>query len=120
MEKKVIFENKIKIHKDIKRALSKMLPICLFSLFLSCFVLSIANDMYAFVKNDREVDMIFESPNTIENVSIFLASENIIQNPTIFSLYVKSKNKVESVEEFCGEVILNENMSYREILQRIS
>lgn len=113
-------ENSQNIVRLIKRTLARILPVCLFSIFISAFILTVANDMYAFVKEDRDVSLYVEAPYSIDDFSMLLGKEGIVKNPYVFTLYVKSKNKVQNVEEFTGELLLNENMSYREILAILS
>ena len=104
----------------VRRTFAKILPICLFSLFISGFILSVANDMYAFVKDDREVTLWLEEPATLNEISRFLGQKKVVNNPAAFTLYVKSKNKVDTVEGFVGELTVNSKMSYREILAELS
>ena len=104
----------------VRRTLARILPICLFSLFLSGFILSVANDMYAFVKDDREVTLWLEEPATLDEISRFLGQKNVVNNPAAFTLYVKSKNKADAVESFVGELTVNSKMSYRELLNELS
>ncbi len=105
---------------SVRRAMAKILPICLFSFFISALILSVANDMYAFVKDDLEVSLQFEEPCSLEEFSKILGQQKIVKNPAVFSLYVKSKHKTESIEKFVGKLTLNANMSYREILATLS
>ena len=113
-------DNKIRKFGGVRRAMAKILPICLFSFFISALILSVANDMYAFLKDDFEVSLQFVEPCSLEEFSKTLAQQKIVKNPTVFSLYVKSKHKTEVVEKFVGKLTLNANMSYREILATLS
>lgn len=112
--------NKTKTPGVLRRTFAKILPICLFSLFLSGFILSVANDMYAFIKEDREVTLWLEEPATLNEISRALGENKVVNNPAAFSLYVKSKNKSDTVESFVGELTVNSKMSYREILAELS
>ena len=76
--------------------------------------------MYAFVKDDREVTLWLEEPATLNEISRFLGQKKVVNNPAAFTLYVKSKNKVDTVEGFVGELTVNSKMSYREILAELS
>ena len=113
-------DNKPRRVSSARRVFAKILPICLFSLFISGFILSVANDMYAFVKDDTQIDLYIEAPCTLEEFSKILGQQKVVKNPTVFSLYVKSKNKQDKVEDFTGELTLNSKMSYREILSELS
>lgn len=113
-------DNKTKPTGVVRRAFAQILPICLLSLFIAGFVLSVANDMYAFLKDDQEITLWFDEPTSLEDFSKILGQKKVVKNPTVFSLYVKSKNKTDSVESYVGELTLNSKMSYREILAELS
>ena len=104
----------------LKRTLSKIIPLCLFALLFTGLVCSVANDVYAFVKKDREVSLVFDSCPTLNEFSKTLAANGIVSNPDIFRLYVSLKDKKELIESFSGELKLNSSMSYREILSEFS
>ena len=100
----------------VRRALSVILPLCVLSVLLAACVISIANDMYAFVKEDRHVTCYIKEGSTLEEISQELANGGVIKNPNVFCAYVKSKEKADDLSGFFGEVTLNASMSYREIL----
>ena len=102
--------------ESITRAFSIILPICVLSLLISGIVITLANDMFAFVKDDMEVTINIDEGSTIQEISDMLFDGGLIRNPEMFTAYVKSKDKVDSVEKFCGEITLNSSMSYRQIL----
>lgn len=77
---------------------------------------SVVNDLYAFVKQDREASLTVTETASVAEWATLLKRNGIIQNPTIFRWYVKRKGKTERVEAFSGTLTLNESMSYREIL----
>ena len=112
--------NKTKTSGVVRRSFAKILPICLLSLFISGFILSVANDMYAFLKDDEEVVLHIEQPSSLGEFAKILGQKRVVKNPTVFFLYVKSKNKTDTVESFVGELTLNSKMSYREILSELS
>jgi len=107
------------VSTSFKRAFGTLIPLMLLSLLLSALILSVANDMYAFVKKDRDVRLSFSEPSTIDEFSKQLKASGILKNPNIFKLYVISKGKQELLENFCGEIELNSNFSYRQILNQI-
>ena len=122
MKKECVDKNNSKAYLKVrvKRALSEVLPLCMLSILISALVCSMANDMYAFVKKDNEVCLSFDSPCTLQEFSKTLGEYNVVENPAIFDLYVRSKEKTKMVEAFSGELCLNSNMSYREILSSLS
>ena len=101
---------------EIKRVFCILLPICFFAILISCAVISAANDMYAFVKPEREITILISEPCTLTQISRILSENDILYNPFFFVAYVKNKDKVNTIESFKGEITLNSCMSYREIL----
>ncbi len=90
--------------------------ICLLALLFASLLISVANDMYAFVKPDQELSVTIEQPSSLSDIAMQLERSGVIQNPTVFELYVQSKNRTQLFERFSGTLTLNSAMSYREIL----
>ncbi len=97
-------------------AFAKILVIVLSALLLAGAFLSIANDMYAFVKPEKEVAIAVDSPLPLSELASRLEQAGVVSNPFVFCVYVKSKNKTDRLEAFSGQLSLNTAMSYREIL----
>ena len=103
-------------NKLYRFAFSVISVIVLLSLLFSAFLISIANDIYAFVKKDASVHMNITEPTSLNNIAREMQRNGIINNPTVFSLYVRSKGKAQIFESFQGEIYLNAEMSYRDIV----
>lgn len=97
-------------------AFAKILVIVLSALLLAGAFLSIANDMYAFVKSEDTVTFSVDAPLPLAELAERLAQIGVVSNPFVFRLYVKAKNKTEPLEAFSGQVSLHTAMSYREIV----
>ena len=91
----------------------------LISIFAASFILSVANDVYAFFTASGEITLQLESPIPLDQFSAMLEDNGIISNPHIFALYVRSKNKADIISSFHGTVRLDLLMSYRDILLAI-
>lgn len=102
--------------RTVRRVFRKILMIALCAALLAATVISIANDMYAFVKPDRTAHLSLPETESLSAFSRRLEQNGILANPHIFSLYVRSKDKVGVVEEFHGDIVLDSSMSYRDIL----
>ena len=102
-----------------KKALGLIVPLCLFSILISSLVISVANDMYAFVKPDTDIVFTVDSPLSPKELSHMLMKKGVIKNDIAFLLYLDSKGKSDKVDLILGEWTLNSNMSYREILLEI-
>ena len=112
MKKESSFSDK----KAVRRIFSSIFVMALTAAFFACLLISVTNDIYAFINTDGEVILNVSSPLPLEDISRLLNDNGIISNPHIFSLYVKSKNKSDIIEDFTGEAKLDRSMSYREIL----
>ena len=97
-------------------AFARITVIALLALFCVGIAVSLVNDLYAFVKPDEAVTLSWTDPLPLAELSRSLQKNGVIRNPTAFSLYVRSKGKVDALEAFTGTLTLNSSMSYREIL----
>ena len=97
-------------------ALSKVFTMMLLALLLAGLLLSVTNDLYAFVKADRPLSITLNEPLPLEQLCSRLSEERIVSNPTLFRWYAIKKGKKDALEQFRGTVELNSAMSYREIL----
>jgi len=104
----------------IKRACSVIIPLCFLSLLIAAAAVSAANDMYAFVKPNKTVNLSFDGSVSVYSVALVLEEKGVIDNPALFSLYVKSKHREEKIKKFRGDITLQTNISYREILSAFS
>lgn len=87
---------------------------------LAALFIAVANDIYAFVKPNKSVEIQTDSPMSLAELSRLLNSNGIISNPLVFRAYVIFKDKESVAEAFLGSAVLNSNMSYREILLALS
>lgn len=101
-------------------AFSKITVLSMSALLVAAIGVSVANDLYAFVKPDREISLSFEEPTSLKELAESLEEHGVIANPTVFRLWVKQMGKEELLEEFYGAITLNSAMSYRQILVRFS
>ena len=109
-------ENSFYNKKAVRRIFSSIFVMALTAAFFACLLISVTNDIYAFIKTEGEIILTVSSPLNVSDFSKLLHDNKIISNPTIFSLYLKSKDKTEIIEGFVGNVKLDRSMSYREIL----
>ena len=107
-------------NKLYRMAFATVSVIILISLLLSAMVISVVNDMFAFMKKNVVLRIEISSPESIKSISKSLQQGGIINNPTIFELYVKAKGKREMLESFSGELTFRSNMGYRAILSEFS
>ena len=101
----------------IRRAAAIIIPLCFLSLFLALLIVSYANDIYAFVKPERAVTLDVRACESVKDIAKALEAQDVIKNPNLFTLYVRSKNAEKRLLSAADEIELNTAMSYREILK---
>lgn len=106
--------------RTVRRVFRKVAVVSLLAFFLAALLISVANDLYAFVKPDNPVTFTLSEPCSLDSLSRQLAENGVIENPYIFSHYAAMKGKQDTLEAFRGTVSLNSSMSYREILLAFS
>ena len=104
----------------IRRACSVIIPLCFLSLFIALFIASAANDIYAFVKPKKTASVEFSGADSVYGVARELEAAEIINDPLVFTAYVRSKKLEERVLSVEGSLTLDSSMSYREILKVFS
>ncbi len=105
---------------SIRRAFGIAVPLCLTALLLAGAVISIANDVYAFVKPDSEIVLTLNQPPDAEELAKLLQAHGVINNAFAFKYYTVSHGLSDRLEGLSGELTLNSNMSYRELTAEIS
>ncbi len=116
MTKNRLFSDK----RTVRHIFGTVIIMALVAVFIASLAISLANDIYAFIKPDGAITLSVDTPCSVSEISDMLESCGIIANPHVFTLYVKSKDKTELVESFIGNAELDRSMSYREILLAIS
>ncbi len=106
--------------QTVRRVFRKVITIALLAVLFAAILLSVANDIYAVFKPDTAVRLYFREPCSLSAFSRTLEQNGVLFHPYLFSLYVKSRDRVSVVEGFYGEILLNSDMSYREILRALS
>lgn len=99
---------------SVVKAVSYIVLVIVIAGFLSYYTIRIANDMFAFVKSDEQVDVVIPEYATIDDVSEILAEHGIITYPDIFKLYARL-NKDDGIF-MAGTYEVNGMMNYDELL----
>ncbi len=94
-----------------------MLMILAISVALSAMLLTSANDMFAFIKDDRDTTVTVAENTTISGMSKELGQEKIINHRFLFSLFLKLTQKDTNV--LAGDYVLNPNMDYSAIIRSL-
>ena len=82
---------------------------------LAYFAISFLNDVFAFVKEDREVEVVIPEYVTSNELSEILGDAGVIKHPAVFRLYAKLKkiDQKEKTYKFVpGKYTVNVNTNY--------
>jgi UPF0755 protein len=81
--------------------------------FLSYFIISIGNDLFAFVKSDEEITVSVPEYATIDNIADILTQKGIIKYPYIFKIYAMVRK--DDGAFVAGEYVVKPSMSYDQL-----
>lgn len=101
----------------VKSVLVYLTFILAISAVLSYFVITLSNDVFAFLKEEKEVVMVIEAGDDIASISKRLGQEGVVEHSWLFKLFV---NLSASDTTFTrGTHTLDADMDYREILNEL-
>ena len=86
------------------------------SVYLAYFIISVANDIFAFVTDSRTVEVEISEGATDESVSKLLHEKGIIEHPKIFELYMKHHSGDEKTKYIPGTYEVNTDYNYSQII----
>ena len=92
------------------------------SCFLSVSIIKISNDVFAFIKPDKEITITIDKDDTLSDVSQKLFDADIIEYPTVYKMFSKfriSKRSWLSEKFIEGEHTLNPSMNYDQIINAL-
>ncbi len=84
--------------------------------YLSYYVLTIGNDVFALVKGDAEITITLPENATKEEVTQILYEYGLIEYDWVFAIYLDQYGDGEEVEFIAGEHTLNVSMNYSQLL----
>ena len=91
------------------------------SAYLSYYIISIANDVFAFVSTDREVRIEIAEGATDEEVAKLLEDSGLIEYGWVYKLYMRYRGSGDSSTEYiAGEHTLNSNYNYSQIITALT
>ena len=102
--------------RAIRNAFERIIILTLIAIFLAAIVISAANDIFAFVKPDTQVSLNITQGTELDDIARSLKNAGIINNPSLFSAFVRSRGNEEKVKSFVGNITFYGKMSYREIM----
>ena len=93
------------------------------SIILSVAAIKIGNDVFAFVKEDKEITVNIKEGATLSDVARELKSEGVIKYPTIYKIYSKLRMDKKSYYTggfVAGDHTLNSNLGYDKLIARLA
>ncbi|MBP1577643.1 MAG: endolytic transglycosylase MltG [Oscillospiraceae bacterium] len=84
------------------------------AVFLALFAISSAIDMFAFGKDDKQIELTVEKGMGVGDIADLLGEKGVIEQPFMFKNYAKLRQKDNGFQ--AGDYVLNSNMSYDRII----
>lgn len=100
----------------IPKAILYVVVVLLCAAFLSYYVLTIGNDIFALVKGDAEIVVEIPEDATLDEVAAILEEEGLIEYAWVFSIYLGQSGDGEEIEFISGKHTLNTSMNYSQLL----
>ncbi len=101
----------------IPKVIIYVLIIAIVSSYLSYYVVTIGNDVFALVTDTGEVTVTIEEGMTHEDVGRLLKREGIIEYPKVFELYMQYRGDGDSSNEYIvGTHVLKKEYNYSQII----
>ncbi|MBR2901482.1 MAG: endolytic transglycosylase MltG [Clostridia bacterium] len=107
----------------LPKALIYILTVVIVSAYLSYYIITIGNDVFALVTDSKEVTITLEEGVTDEEVAKMLQDEGIIEYGWVYKLYMNyrgSDEDSEKTEYIPGEHTLNFDYNYSQIITALT
>lgn len=104
------------IMSGILKAILYIAGVVLVSVILAYNIISIANDIFAFVKEPLSADVTIPENATVEDISRILYENNLIKYPDIFNFYINYKKKDSEWEFVAGTYPISSTVNYDDMI----
>ncbi len=105
----------------IPKAVIYIVLVLVASAYLSYYIITIGNDVFALVTDSREVTLVIEEGATNEDVAKLLEEKEVIKYGWVYNLYMKYRGDGDSEDEYIpGEHTLNQNFNYAQIITSLT
>ncbi len=105
----------------IPKAIIYILLVVIASAYLSYYIITIGNDVFALVDDNREVTLTIEDGATHESVAALLKEKGVIEYDWVYELYMQYRGDGDSSNEYIpGEYTLNTNYNYSQIINKLT
>ncbi len=105
----------------VPKAFIYILVVVLASVYLSYYIITIGNDVFALVSDSREVVITIDEDDTDETVAQMLVDNEIIEYGWVYELYMKYRGTGDDDSQYIpGEHTLNQNFNYSQIIETLT
>lgn len=105
----------------IPKAIIYIALVVIASAYLSYYIITIGNDIFALVTDSREVTVTIEEGATDESVAKMLEEKGIIKYGWVYELYMKYRGDGDSEDEYIvGEHKINQSFNYSQIITALT
>ncbi len=106
----------------LPKALIYILLVFIVSAYLSYYIITIGNDVFALVTDSREVKITLEEGATDDTVATLLKNEGVIEYDWVYKLYMKYRGNDDGkpTEYIAGEHTLNFDFNYSQIITSLT
>lgn len=114
--------NGFKSMSFVPKAIVYIVLVLIVSAYLSYYIITIGNDVFALVTTSREVTITIEEGATDKSVAELLKSEGVIEYGWVYELYMKYRggDSDSSSEYVIGEHKINTNYNYSQIINALT
>ena len=105
----------------IPKAVIYLVLVIVASAYLSYFIITIGNDIFALVTDSREVTIVIEEGFDDGDVAKQLEEKGVIEYGWVYKLYMKYRGDGDSDDQYIlGEHVINQNFNYSQIINALT
>lgn len=104
----------------LAKAVIYVAVVCIISAYMSYYAITIANDVFAFVKSDREITVNVPENATDKEIAYLLEKNGLIEYDWVFELYLIYKTDDTPNSYIPGEKKLNSTMNYNQLIDALT
>lgn len=120
---KRIFKRTVNVFANasfLAKALIYVAVVLCIAAYLSYYVITIGNDLFALVTGSTEISVTIPENATEEQVAELLLDRGLIDYKWVFSLFMKHYGDGETLQFIAGEHKLNTDMNYSQLLSALT
>ena len=103
---------------SLVKAIIYIMSILVFSGILSYSVITIGNDVFAFVKSDEEIQITVPEGTSIKELGYILADNGVIKYPRVFDFYADLRGKNPTL--VAGDYTVSPSMNYDQLINVVA